>query len=509
MYRRLNMYSSRILCVLAGVVSFVIFGLNLLFHSAVSYSAAEKVTISGFFVPGMIMLFLIAGLLGLLARFHRQLLRIRQGWLFVLLSAAYAAFAVYLILHSSHLIRSDANSVYQAALEFKAGDYVSFQAGEYLHMYPHQLGLVLYDLLLSFIAETPAVHFVLNTFLTIGINYTCWKISMEISNDRLVHLLTLLFSFAFLPQLFFIMFAYGLLPGWFCLQLAFLHTLRFCRTNSWKNGCAMLLFIAVAVLLRNNNLIGGIAIIIYLVLHMLRSPQKRKLLAAAAMIPCMLLPGSLVQHCFEARTGADLDQGIPTVLWVAMATNIDNRTSGPGWYDASSYLTYMEAGAHSEKAAAAGAEMLRQNMEKIKQEPARAALFFRDKVISTWCDPLYQSLWSGPAQIYGQTTYTPLLLSLYGDGKTEDLAEYCTKLLSLTIWLGACLFLIMKNTDSNGWKLFFLYLIGGFLFHIVWETKSQYVYPYVFGLLPFAACGISRLIRLLAKQVQKNKEACA
>lgn len=504
MHRRMNIYSSRILCVLDGIISFLILIINLFFHSAVSYNATEKVTITGYLFPGMMMICLIAGILLLFTRFQKRLEKFHQGWLFVFLSAVYVLFAAYLITNANHIIRSDANAVYQAALEFKAGNFVSFQAGEYLHVYPHQLGLVLYDLLLSYLAETPAVHFVFNTILTIGINYTCWKISMEVSNDRLVHLLTLLFSFAFLPQLFFIMFAYGLLPGWFCLQLAFLHTLRFCRTNRWKNGFAMLLFIAVAVLLRNNNLIGGIAMIIYLLLHMLRSPQKRKVLAAAAIIPCMLLPGSLVQHCFESRTGADLDQGIPTVLWVAMATNIDNRTSGPGWYDASSYLTYMEAGAQSEKAAAAGAEMLQQNVQKIRQEPARAALFFRDKVISTWCDPLYQSLWSGPTQIYGQTTYTPLLLSLYGDGKAEDLAEVYTKLLSLTIWLGVCLFLMMKNTASHGWQLFFLYLIGGFLFHFVWETKSQYVYPYVFGLLPFAAGGITQLIRSLAKHVQKT-----
>ena len=35
-----------------------------------------------------------------------------------------------------------------------------------------------------------------------------------------------------------------------------------------------------------------------------------------------------------------------------------------------------------------------------------------------------------------------------------------------------------------------IYLSGGFIFHLIWETKSQYVYPYVYLLLPLSAFGL-------------------
>ena len=493
MRTRLYLFLNRALYLIAAILSFLILGLNLFFHTTVSYDVCEYVNVFGYLLPGLKMMILTAGLFLLVRRFQNALKKIRQEWLFLLFSAVYIVIASYLILNSNHVISADPFLVYQAALEVKAGDFSSFQPGGYIHCFPHQLGLLCYDALLTGIAQTPVVLFAANTALTLGCNFVCWKISMELSEDKLVHLLTLLFSFAFLPQLFFIMFAYGLLPGWFFLQLSFFCTLRFCRTGSWKYGLGMLVSIAASVLIRKNNLIGAIAMILYLLLHTLHAPLKRKPAAALAIVLCMILPGKLLQSGFEAYTDSQLDQATPSSLWVAMATDIDNRTSGPGWYDGTTYLAYSSEVPPSEVSDMASA-MLRRNIEKIRQEPVKAAYFFRDKVISTWCDPLYQSLWSGPKPVDGQATHTPLLQSLYSGGKAENLAEGYAKWLSLAIWMGICLFFLPGKAKTDGWQLMFGYLTGGFLFHLIWETKSQYVYPYVFALLPFAACGFCRLL---------------
>ena len=144
-------------------------------------------------------------------------------------------------------------------------------------------------------------------------------------------------------------------------------------------------------------------------------------------------------------------------------------------------------------------------MHKIIQNPKEAFSFFYRKVISTWCDPLYQSIWSGPMQVADQTTYTPLLLSLYGDGKAEDFADMCAKFVSLLLYAGICAFLFWGGRKERGWELMFLYMIGGVLFHLFWETKSQYVYPYVFCLIPLAASGLHRLMQLAGKRLKKQE----
>lgn len=493
MRTRLYPFLNRALYLIAAILSFLILGLNLFFHTTVSYDVCEYVNVFGYLLPGLKMMILTAGLFLLVWRFQNALKKIRQEWLFLLFSAVYIVIASYLILNSNHVISADPFLVYQAALEVKAGDFSSFQPGGYIHCFPHQLGLLCYDALLTGIAQTPVIFFVVNTALTLGCNFICWKISMELSQNRLVHLLTLFFSFAFLPQLFLIMFAYGLLPGWFFLQLSFFCTLRFCRTGSWKHGLGMLASAAAAILLRKNNLIGLIAMVLYLLLQYLRVPRKRLLTAALAVAVCMVLPGKLLRIGFETYTDAQLNEPTPSALWVAMGTNIDNRTSGPGWYDGTTYWVYENKKPEADITAMAKA-MLGQNIDKIRQEPSKAAYFFRDKMISTWCEPLYQSIWSGPKPSDGQATTTPFLQALYSGGHPEDVLENYAKWLSLTIWTGVCLFFLRGKADKADWQLMFGYLTGGFLFHLIWETKSQYVYPYVFALLPFAACGFCRLL---------------
>ena len=52
----------------------------------------------------------------------------------------------------------------------------------------------------------------------------------------------------------------------------------------------------------------------------------------------------------------------------------------------------------------------------------------------------------------------------------------------------------------------FLTLIGGFLFHLVWEGKSQYIYPYFFSLMPFAALSLARIVTAIQSKIKKTAE---
>jgi len=72
-------------------------------------------------------------------------------------------------------------------------------------------------------------------------------------------------------------------------------------------------------------------------------------------------------------------------------------------------------------------------------------------------------------------------------------------------------YLVQHGADHTQWQLPFLLLVGGFLFHTVWEGKSQYIYPYLFGLIPFAAFALSdvfeRAESLLQKESDNEQEA--
>ncbi|MGN0745318.1 MAG: hypothetical protein ACI4ML_01445 [Aristaeellaceae bacterium] len=209
--------------------------------------------------------------------------------------------------------------------------------------------------------------------------------------------------------------------------------------------------------------------------------------------------GWLLQDYVEKKVDAELDGGCPSALWIAMGTDIGKELRGPSWYNKYACTTCADTGFQREQAAALGRERLRLNMHGIIRNLR--------KIISTWFKPLYQSIWSGPMQPGGQTTCTPLLLSLYGDEKAEGLAGLCAKAVSQLLYPGVCTFLFLGGRKERGWVLMLLYWMGGVAFHLFWESKSQYVYPCVFCLIPFSAAGIRRMMQLAGKRMKKPETA--
>lgn len=468
--------------------------LNILYRSDVASTGYEYVTVSGHFSRSIPMLVLIGSVIVIASVFHKTLEKVDDKKLFRCLAVIYAVLAVYLIINVDNVIRADAKTVFTVALGVKNGNYSAFQPGQYIYRYPHQVGLMLYDKILSVFSENPKFLFVVNSLFVLGINYLSWKISEEVFHDRLTNVLTIVFSFLFLPQLFFILFAYGLIPGLYFLILGFYQTLCYVRTNNAWNLVFMVFSVGMAVILKQNFLIGGIAIIIYLMLQLLQNRNLHYFSVIVVLVLSMILPAEALKMWYGSVAGVELNNGSPTVLWVAMGTDIDNDVRGPGWYDSSSWNLYNASGFNSQVASELGKQKLAENWNKIEAEPARAAAFFLEKTVSQWCDPMYESTWSGPLEDCGQYTHTEILQSIYTGGTWAAGIADSMKLLCMLLWVFASVFLVLNGSRNTGWEMMYLYFIGGLLFHMFWEGKSQYTYPYLFVLIPFAACSVRNII---------------
>ena len=128
------------------------------------------------------------------------------------------------------------------------------------------------------------------------------------------------------------------------------------------------------------------------------------------------------------------------------------------------------------------------------------AKFFGKKFISTWCEPTYQSIWSGPLARYGQETYTYITSNIYNQKGLYWFIRLFSKGVTVTILLFTFLSSLDKRKAFSQYGLLILYLIGGVLFHLMWETKSQYVYGYVFLLIPLGAAGAFETYQKMIKK---------
>ncbi len=487
---------------IATVATGLIFLLNSLFTADVFMDTHERVTVGFSPLDGLVGIAIVSLLLAVawLMKYKAWHVPFDEKRLYWLCVGVYGVAAVYLILNVSGDIRDDAAQTFADAAAYGVdGNYAALQDGGYIHMYPNQLGLMTYDRLLQRFSPHPKVFFVVNFLLVLVNNAILYKTADCLFHHSAVNKVTILLSFAFLPPLFFILFAYGLIPGLCAISAAFYYALRLEKTRQWRYFALTVLFCAVAVVLKQNFLIGAVALVLYFLLRLLRHGTWQSAVAMVVVMLCAVLPNRLLPACYEHNSGASLQDGTPWVLWVAMGTDIDNTERAAGWYNGYNYVTYLDS-ADAAEAAEKGKEKLRENVEKIQADPWRAAEFFALKTIAQWCEPMCQADWSGPLADRGQETSTALLQDFYSGGQSNAVVSAWTKTVTLCIWGFALLFMLFYAAQTTGWEPAFMYFIGGLLFHTVWEGKSQYILPYVVLIIPFSAYAICRVIAALPQR---------
>lgn len=438
-------------------------------------------------------------LLGAAALFllRKPLSGVDSRLLFGVLGLVYLGMGIYLIGNVDAVLRADAAWTLDCAKAFQNGDFSSLTTGNYLFLCRHQLGLATFERFLLLFGDRVEFFFFFNLAMVLLINFFQWRITKLLFGEHpLIINYAILISFAFLPQFFFILFVYGLVPG-FCAMMASVYFwIRFMQKAGVRDAVLGVFFILLACLIRNNYVIAAIAMFLLGVLKALKEKCPRGLLVGLAMLlGAALLPRAL-DGWYHLESDVEFQEGTPILLWLVMGLQDEEGVpSVGGWYNGYVVDMFREKGYDRDLATAQGIADLKGRLRELAGHPADAARFFGKKVLSTWGDPMFESVWSGPLEAGGQYTHTRFLRNLYtGEGVYRALAGIMDAFLFF-IYLMAFGFLTKagRGKELSCEELFpYLYLIGGVLFHLVWETKSQYVYPYVFCLFPYVAVTVKR-----------------
>lgn len=445
------------------------------------------------------------------------LLRLPTKFIFTIGSFFYLVLGYYLIFHQNDVLRHDSLQVLVAARSLNDSDYSSFQPlVGYLYKYPHQIGLVTFERVLLFIFGSNNIKalFFVNLLLCICDNFLLFKITKLLFSDSNINKILLVLSFLFLPHIFFILFVYGINYGLFLVLLSLFFLIRFIDDKKWVNFVGTLIPLVLAVIIRSNYIIMAMTIFIILILDFLRTKSwKNILLAILPFILISLLNGLLVNSYEKASKVSEID-GEPKIAWVAMGLD-DNPTYNrlPGWYDAYVENVYTKHNGNEDKITNDSKKLINSRLDTFLKNPEYTFNFFKNKFISTWTDSLFQSVWSGPNSsmpVEGQSVNGRLMSSIYRGGIAYKILYYYSSVILIIIYIGAMISMLISIRNIRTSNLFILvftiYLTGGVLFHLIWETKSQYVYPYVYLLLPLTAYGINWFHNVIKSRVAlKNK----
>lgn len=484
-----------------------------LFQNTISFDIIETSIIvqNGFKFFGVVVAAVV-----LLAVLYWLLRLIPEQVLFFALALAYLFGGIYLITHIQMELRYDSGICYWNALNFVEGNYTNLQFGEYFYKYPHQLGLVSYNCLLIQISDDPNLVYFVNLLWILVSNFFLWRTAVLVYEEHIrLRKLVILLSFAFMPQFFYLFYAYGQVPGLGCLMISVYLTVRAIKKKSTLSMGLSMVFIALTCLLRMNYMIGGIALLIVYLLHALQRKQWIWGVATVAVIFSMVLPRYFVDNYYEKAADTDLSQGMPALLHVAMGLQENEEPwRAAGWYNDFNDKTYLGTNCDVQASKKIAKDSIRERLQTFVHNPGYAVDFFGEKVITTWCEPTYQSVWSGPLISMNCATEDEWLKNLYSGGSIFDMLASLMNVLIVMLFGFSLLFILWKafweKLPYNALELFaVLFFLGGFLFHLFWETKSQYVYPYVVLLVPIAARGICVVFEginklVMTKGISKN-----
>lgn len=503
----LHTIGTNIVIYLSLLMMLIIALMTFLFQARVSMKASSMETVT-FHRNNIVVYIGLLLLLLLLVTTRKKIEKINELKLYGALAIVYFLLGIFFICGLGSDLRADARLINEAANLFSKGNYEMLEKGGYISRYPHQLGMVTYERVLNVFSSNIKIIFFMNLFFVLLNNWTLWKISRLLFCDStLTHNLTIIFSFLFMPQFFFIAFAYGTIPGLTMLLLAFYFLLLFLE----KRKNVYLLFITVCAsfscMFKSNYLIGVITILLVFMLDGLK--KKRIIFFVYAIVLFLLVnfSGKALNTWYENQSGESLTYSEPKILWVAMGLRDENNKLG-GWYDGFNVNTFRETNYNKEESKRIAKDSIQESLKRYIDSPKYAFSFFGEKVASTWCDPLFQSIWSGPLKDCKQSLDNEKMNKLYEESNIHKAIRDICEVFLIFTYILVTIFLIyrLKYKEYDICLFGIIFFLGGVIFHVLWETKSQYVYPYVFILIPYAVNAFEQIQWSMINKKQKQKK---
>ena len=453
---------------------------------------------------------------------------------------------------------ADALSVYNAAAEWILGNKdIIHPTFSYLSYYPQQIGLMAFlELLLRLWNLTglsvPAWHFVKLVYVCL----LCVAVLFQYRSLRYlwpddwepVSCCYLILVCCNLPMILYSSFVYGEIPSFAMLSVGLFLLLRLLAdcipahsvettfpddtrvvgTSHALSAVTVftalgsILFLTLSVMLRKNSLILIIAVLLVLFFEALRPGRSgRACIGLMAMAVCLTITSvgvlPLVQKCYEKKAGNTLSSGVTAMSYFAMGMQESSR--GCGWYNG--FNIYDAAGMNSDAANAISRAAINERIAYFREHPGYAVNFYLHKHLSQWADGTYASRQATLATYGGRSDF---LKEVYEGSLASAYIEWGNAWQNV-LYLGMLLFCIAtvrKRRPGNGsanaaanddfrFRNLCLYtytgliaVLGGFLFHTIWEANSRYIFVYSLLLMPYCAAGIHTGLNTLTAWWQRR-----
>ena len=400
--------------------------------------------------------------------------------------------------------RADQKLMFDVAKALSEQDFSAYSDVNYLYTFNHQIGLAMVQYILNmFLGEYNYVAYqLINAILVVLIYKELSEIGGLFGLSRVAQLCVILLGLLFTPIALYLSFIYGTIPGLFFALIAIRMEIVYFRGGIWKHAISSAICIAFAVMLKSNYMIFMLGMLIYAVTEILCWANIKRLLiimfvglfcVAQAKIPIGILA--------EMR-GAEIPTGVSKWAWVTMGLQ---ENANPGWYSGYTLSTLIGSDYDTKRQEIWVKEDLKGRLEELWEDKDAARDFFVRKTASQWNEPSFESMFILLGNELGSGAEWPkYFINEHGNRSLTSYLNY----LHFIILSGSMLYLLLcsKSEHFHDSLIFPMIIIGGFLFHMVWEAKSQYTLPYFVLLLPYTVMGYSAAAEGLSKLISGERK---
>ena len=199
-----------------------------------------------------------------------------------------------------------------------------------------------------------------------------------------------------------------------------------------------------------------------------------------------------------------MPEGVPSAAYFAMGME---ETEGKyGWYNGRNVGLFRDAGYDREQTVLDARETMKASIGEFQNSKRYLIRFYAGKFLSQWGDPTCVSM-REMEETRRHTGELPRLVDSLIFGTGSRILQWGMNVTHSLIYLGLTIYLLSVAGAALRKKqylhlrivsepeiLLVLFLVGGMLFHQIWEASGRYTMRYYLTMLPLAAWGICRLI---------------
>ena len=404
----------------------------------------------------------------------------------------------------------DQKRIHEMAIDLIQGKIgLHFAKPMYLFLYPYQLGIVFFtSIFYRIFGQNFLVFEYVNAIFSIANVYLIYLISKEIFKDEEINKYLLILLICFSPYLMFLnTYFYGNIVGLTFALISVLFILKYLNSKKIYNVLIAGITIEVSIILKTNYNIFLCGIAIILILEIIKNWDIKKLL----IIPVFLVGFFIVSFSYnismEKIYNIEIPKGVPMINFIYMGMSEKNDLY-PGWYNGDTLEIYYRNNLDYDSSKEEAKELSGNRLSYFSKNPKDFIEYYAKKIGSTWLNPTFQTIWcSTPGARYEwypdyaeYLNHHQKIISMVAGNLYKVEEKYFDVYQIIIFGLSSIgIFFISKECNLQKALLPIIFL-GGFLFHIMWETKAIYVIQYYYLLLPFAAYGLYKLSKIVFKK---------